>query len=100
MATTITAPQINAVTIERLISLFTLRSIAARDIMIDAAGVLGFFYGRAGARTASRMQIQMTGPDTYVVEVGHVNARSRVWVVQDRRQVDGSDLRETVRELA
>jgi hypothetical protein len=100
MTTTAIAPPIDAANVEHLISLFTLRSIGARDLMVDASGALGFFYGRPSTRRTLRMQIEATGPDTYAIQAGHVDSRTRVWVVEETRQASTDELRDTIRELA
>jgi hypothetical protein len=93
--TTMTMIPIDAVATQHLISLFTLRTIGARDLVIDDTGVFAFFYGKTG-----RVQIRLTGTDVYLVEVGHVDRRTFEWVI-DRWQNDvaASDLREVLQEL-
>jgi hypothetical protein len=98
MTITATAPPIDADTVQRLISPFTLRGIGARDLMVDAAGVLSFFYGPAGQ--VRRVQIQQTGQGAYYfVEIGRVDTKTRRWIPEQRHHVRAEDLRETIREL-
>lgn len=95
MTTTLATLPIDAATTQQIISLFTLRAIGARDLVIDDTGVLAFFYGKAG-----RVQIRQTGTDNYLVEVGHVDRRTFEWII-DRWQCDvpTDDLRAVVQEL-
>lgn len=98
MSITIEAPRIDAATVQRLISPFTLRGIGARDLMVDAGGVLSFFYGPAGA--VRRVQIEQTGHGAYYsVEIGHVDTKTRRWIPEQQHHVRAEDLRETIREL-
>lgn len=84
---------------ENLISAFTLRSIHARDVMVDTRGALSFFYGSV-ARRPGRVEIRQTSPGVYSIEIGHIDARTHE-LVQDQieHDVPAAKLRETVREL-
>lgn len=96
--TTITTLPADLFTVRPLISAFLLRAIAARDLMVDGDGVFSFFYG--GGRPVRRVEIRRAGAEVYSVEIGHIDVRTHVWVVdQARHDVQAVNLRETIREL-
>jgi hypothetical protein len=98
MTTTLEAPALDGSTVLRLLSAFTLRIV--RDIMIDTDGSLSLLSGPPTGRATARVRIRLTGPETYSVEFGPINPRTRVWTVAtEHTDVPAADLSNTVRDL-
>lgn len=100
MTTTLATIPIVAREAEELINPFTLRTIHARDLMVDSAGMFSFFYGPITRRPSGRVEIRQTAPGVYSIEIAHIDPRTNE-LVQDRavHDVPATDLRNIIQEL-